>query len=305
MELALALVRTQEIFETCLESDLLRMNPQDFTRNSPLSAPIVLQVILHRIYHSLQLTLDSFFSQYDDSVSVTKQAFSAARKKLNPEFVRLFADMTSEIGAMDKSAVSYKGMPLIAIDGSYAALENTPELLEDFGGSGPKKNAATALISIAYAPLNHIIYDCRIDRYETDERILAKAHVSRLLEMGMKKSLLLFDRWYPSAEFIAFLHNSGFHFVMRVREKFNTEADEIKTQGWISLEYKKKKYPVRVLKVTLPNGEIETLLTSLNQKKLPIREAGNLYFERWKVETAYETLKSKLELENLSGKKNG
>jgi IS4 transposase len=122
------------------------------------------------------------------------------------------------------------------------------------------------------------------------------------LELNLGGGLLLFDRWYPSAEFIAFLYDSGFHFVMRVRRKFNLEADAIKTQGWIRLKHNGKEYPVRVLKVMLPTGEIETLFTSLHQKQLPIRKAGELYFQRWGVETSYDFIKSTLELENFSSK---
>ena len=54
--------------------------------------------------------------------------------------------------------------------------------------------------------------------------------------------------------------------------------------------------------IRLASGETETLLTNLNQKQLPIRNAGELYFKRWGIETAYDTLKSKLQLENFSGK---
>jgi|GEM_PF-2686511 len=64
---------------------------------------------------------------------------------------------------------------------------------------------------------------------------------------------------------------------------FNNE-----TQGWISVTHNDKTYPVRVLKIT---GEVETLLTSLHQKQLPIRKAGPLYFERWKVETPYDLIR--------------
>jgi hypothetical protein len=233
---------------------------------------------------------------------VSKQAFSQSRKHLNPEYVREFVDMTSELAAQDNAMPKYNGMRLIAIDGSDVALENTPELKEAFGCSGPKNDAATALCSIAYGPLDHVIYDCRIDRYDADERDLAKAHVKRLSELGLSESLLLFNRGYPSAEFIAFLYKSGFQFVMRVSSKFNLDVDGTKTQGWHNLKHNDKEYPVRVLKVTLNNGETETLLTSLNQKQLPIRKASRLYFKRWKVEIAYDLIKSKLELENFSGK---
>jgi IS4 transposase len=60
--------------------------------------------------------------------------------------------------------------------------------------------------------------------------------------------------------------------------------------------------PKYSLKVKLPTGETETLVTSLNQKQLPIRKAAGLYFKRWAVETSYDLLKSKLQLENFSGK---
>jgi hypothetical protein len=300
-KLAMAIKETKRLIETCLQSSILRIKGEAFTRERSLGAKKMLQMILYRIYSSLQLCLDEYFDEIGES-SVSKQAFSQARKHLNPEYVRSFADMTSCLAANDEALPSYNGMRLIAIDGSDVALENTLELKNSFGCSGPKKDAATALCSIAYGPLDHMIYDCRIDRYELDERDLAKAHVHRLTELGLQGSLLLHDRWYPSAEYIAFLYESGFHFVMRVRNKFNLEADAIKTQGWIQLKHNGKEYPVRVLKVKLNTGEMETLFTSLHQKQLPIRKAGPLYFERWKVETAYDQIKSKLELENFSGK---
>jgi hypothetical protein len=297
----MALKITQGKIETCDQSDELRLNETAFTRKRLLGPKNVLQMIIRGIYHSLQLSLDEYYEEMG-IIPITKQAFSKARRNLNPEYVRSFFDITGKIAADDEAKSTYKGMALVAIDGSDVALENTPELKEAFGSSGPKKDAATALSSMAFDPLNAGIYDCRIDRYDVDERTLAKSHAARLLELGLGGSLLLFDRWYPSAEFIAFLYDTGFHFLMRVRSKFNLEADSIKTQGWITLMHDGNEYPVRVLKITLSTGEVETLFTSLRQKQLPIRDAGPLYFERWKVETAFDTIKSKLELENFSGK---
>ncbi len=130
---------------------------------------------------------------------ISKQAFSKARAGLNPEFVRKFADRIAEIHALDAVVPSYRGMQLIAIDGTDIALENSEELKTVFGCSGPKRNAATVLGSLAYGPLDHAIYGRRIAPCATDERELAKLHMARLLELGLSGSLLLFDRWYPSA----------------------------------------------------------------------------------------------------------
>lgn len=57
-----------------------------------------------------------------------------------------------------------------------------------------------------------------------------------------------------------------------------------------------------MLKVSLSSRDTETLLTNLDETQLPLSQAAQLYFKRWAIETAFDTLKSKLQLENFSGK---
>lgn len=292
---------TKETLDNCEESEELRTKKTAFTRKSRLGAKNLLMIILRKICAPLQIEIDRLFD-WKQKEPVTKQALSKARENLNPEFVRKFADNTTQALAQDDTMPCYENMRLIAIDGTDVALENTPELKKAFGCSGPNKNAATALVSIAFGPLDHAIYDFRIDRYEKDERDLAKKHVERLIELGLQGSLLLFDRWYPSAEFIAFLQEKGFHFLMRVRGKWNLEADAVETQAWINISHNDKTYSLRVIKIVLPTGEIETLLTTLTEEQLSREKAGEVYFKRWGVEGAIDFIKSKLELENFSGK---
>ncbi|MFN3378519.1 MAG: transposase [Runella zeae] len=60
---------------------------------------------------------------------------------------------------------------------------------------------------------------------------------------------------------------------------------------------------VRLVKVVLSTGETEILCTSLlNQKHFPIDDFQELYHKRWKAEEAFKMLKSRIELENFSGK---
>ena len=89
---------------------------------------------------------------------------------------------------------------------------------------------------------------------------------------------------------------------MRVREKWNLQADSIKSEGWIRLSHEGEDFSVRVLKVSLPFGKTETLLTNLDENQLHVSQTAQLYFRRWAIETAFDTLKSKLQLENFSGK---
>lgn len=292
---------TQNYLDNCQNDPNLRLKSSAFTRKRKLTPKRMLMILLQRLVCSLQLGLDRFFEHIEEE-TVSKQAFSKARANLNPEYVRKFADGIAEIHAQDPDAPSYCGMRLIAIDGTDIALENSAELKKAFGCSGSKRNAATALGSMAYGPLDHAIYDCQIAPYATDERDLAKLHMARLQELGLAGSLLLFDRWYPSAAFLDHTLKAGFSFVMRVRKKWNLQADAIKSDGWISLSHGSEEFSVRVLKVPLSSGETETLLTNLDEKQLPLPQASELYFKRWTIETAFDTLKSKLQLENFSGK---
>lgn len=292
---------TRNYLDHCENDPDLRLKSSAFTRKRKLTPKRMLMILLQRMVRSLQLGMDHFFEYFEEE-TVSKQAFSKARANLNPQYVRKFADGIAEIHAQDADAPCYRGMRLIAIDGTDIALENSAELKEVFGCSGPKRDAATALGSMAYGPLDQAIYDCQIAPYATDERDLAKLHMVRLQELGLGGSLLLFDRWYPSAAFLDYTLAAGFSFVMRVREKWNLQADAIKSEGWITLSHEGREFSVRVLKAPLSSGDTETLLTNLDDKQLPFSQAADLYFKRWTIETAFDTLKSKLQLENFSGK---
>lgn len=130
--------RTQMLFDSCESDPDLRTTPTAFTRHRRLGAQRILLLLLRRLALCLQLALDEFF-KFSEEETVTKQALSKARKGLNPEFVRKFADLIGEVYAEDPDAPSYHGMRLIAIDGTDIALENSAELRKAFGCSGRKK----------------------------------------------------------------------------------------------------------------------------------------------------------------------
>ncbi len=58
---------------------------------------------------------------------------------------------------------------------------------------------------------------------------------------------------------------------------------------------------LRVIKLTLPSGQIETLVTTLTEEEMPEEAFGELYFKRWRSEVHYGQDKYALEVENFSG----
>lgn len=64
-----------------------------FTRNRKLTFPVMVVLLLNLLTRTMQIELDDFFANVldSDTVSVTKQAFFKARKKILPEaFKELF-----------------------------------------------------------------------------------------------------------------------------------------------------------------------------------------------------------------------
>ena len=85
---------------------------------------------------------------------------------------------------------------------------------------------------------------------------------------------------------------------MRVRRKWNLSVDAAdQSDSFVKLD---DDTIVRVVKFPLPSGDQETLITNLFD--LPSEVYPTLYFYRWPVETKFDVVKNKLELENFSGR---
>jgi len=91
-----------------------------FTRNRSLTLKRMLELILQGITKSLQLQLDDYFEQIGSKeATVSKQAFSKARPKLEPSVIKASFELTTgticECDNLDFYKEIYR---LCAIDGS-------------------------------------------------------------------------------------------------------------------------------------------------------------------------------------------
>jgi len=90
---------------------------------------------------------------------------------------------------------------------------------------------------------------------------------------------------------------------MRVQRSFNKEIDENPDNDFCFVwNYKKSKLNIRVVRVVLDTGEIETLITNLPEEEFETACFNDLYFMRWSIEGKYNSLKNKLLAEHFSGK---
>lgn len=274
---------------------------------------------------SIQRELDSFFkatSGGDFNVrEVTKSAFTQARAKLKPEgFKRLNQVL---VNAFYKECPFYKWFEfrVLAVDGTRLMLPNHETVIKEFGQHhfGPKADSPKSLAmgSMLYDVLNHIQIDAQIDRYDASERDLMMKH----LEFIEKGDLLLLDRGYPCFWLLFLLKAKQIEFCVRLKENWwnqvndFTKSDESERIVKFKLPKKDieklKDYPeiveteinCRLIKVILSTGEVEILCTSiLDKKKYPMDHFQQLYHYRWNEEEAFKLLKSRIEIEQFSGK---
>lgn len=274
---------------------------------------------------SIQRELDSFFKVVSNSDfkirEATKGAFTQARAKLNPWAFERLNEVASETFYEDAEYYVWHGMRTLAVDGTRLVLPNHPSIIEEFGQHqfGPKADSPRSLAmgSMLYDVLNQITIDSKLAPYSSSERDLLLQHLDKVKAGDM----LLLDRGYPCFWLLFLLKAKGIEFCVRLKEdwwlkvKEFTESDEKERIVSFALPKKDRKklagFPhmldttieCRLVKVELENGEKEILCTSLTDtEKYVYEDFEQLYHYRWNEEEAYKLLKSRVELEDFSGK---
>lgn len=262
--------------------------------------------MLNLIKSSIQTCLDDFFEMTgNDAIHMTEQSFSEARQKLKWQaFQDLFKTIVDLIytGYYD----TWHGYRVSAVDGTKIQLPDEQKLRDYFGTMGCNNNVATAQASALYDVLNNVLIDAQIEPLKTNEREQALQHIDALCKLpSFDKECILFDRGYASFLLIETLKIRKISFVMRVKRSFNKTIDQLGYGDHNNVMLRRKGHAdicVRVLKFSLPSGEVETLITDITDKRMGIGAFKILYFKRWPIETKYDEIKNKLEAENFSGR---
>jgi DDE family transposase len=307
-----------------------KIQSQHFTRNRSLPFTSLVVFMINFVKRSLQLELYSF-ADFFNMPSVTKQAFSQARQKLSPEVFRLLNDRLLKEFYTDNVIQTFKGLRLLAVDGSILRLPIADQLYQLFGSKRHNgSDVPLARASVLFDVLNHLTLHSIVDRYDSSERDIAAKHISYLSNTTADnqcfEDLLLFDRGYPSKILIFMLRMQNKHFLMRVSQHFITEtnqmiaaniSDAIITVKAFGDNKKvnanvRKALPhlqqnttlrLRFLAFDMSNGKKEYILTSLiDQTRFNSCDIFTMYNKRWNIEECYKFYKSIAEIENFSGK---
>ena len=312
-------------------SEKHKIGIQSFTRERKLGFDKMMTMIIKKSNKSIQNSLNDMQLDLGEETSISNSAYTQARAKLNYTAFQEYATMSSDMFYDDGEYETYKNFRLLAIDGSVVTLPNSKNISSEFNPmkvrcqiEGFKKEVAQARASVLFDVLNSIAVDASLtnknksdenDLIAYDERTLALQH----LEYCNKDDLVVMDRGYPSYElFVKYAQKTNFLIRLKktsfIKAKFLFDSHsekkdvvlEINAHKYLKETLKKENLPtkmkVRFVQVILENGTVEVLATNvLDSNRLKTSDFKELYAKRWGIETYYDLIKNRLNLENFTG----
>jgi hypothetical protein len=301
-----------------------RVQITDFTRRRTLTAPTLVACLATGFLKGLQSELDDFFGRLRDKAGfvrvVSKSAFSQARKKLKPSAFKALNTLLLDRWYRAVAVPRWHGFRLVAGDTTTLRVPNLPETVAEFGlhGGGRGEAVPMAMAFGLYEVVSGMMLHAELHGAGSRDRDLLACS----LEHVRPDDLLLLDRGFPAYWLLAWMLQHRRAFCIRVDamdlkafETFTYRSDkleEIVTVDVPAAAARKaaaRGYPlecttfqVRLIRVPLPGGKQEILVTSLlDSDAYPAPEFGDLYHRRWRIEECFKLLKCRLAVEHFSG----
>jgi len=242
---------------------------------------------------------------------IKASSISSARTRLSwPVFKELQERACQPLAQItDCPSAFYRGLRLMAIDGSNFEVPDEPANVAAFGYPGSRTGVAgypQAQCAILVECATHAVVGANIGAYRDAEWTVAKPLLARL-DASM---LCLADRGFNGYEHWRAARTTGAHLLWRCAANRQLPVIKALPDGSFISQIKPGKelarrdasalaITVRVIEYTLPatHGEHTRyrLLTSLlDPTQAPALELAAIYHERWEVESVFDELKTHL-----------
>ena len=237
-----------------------------------------------------------------------KAAISQARSRLGAAALKaLWEESAQPLGKESQPGCFYRGLRLMAIDGSTLDVPDTAENLAHFGKQSSSRGEA-AFPQLRFVSLcecgPHAILAVGMGAYRIGEVTMA-AEVLGHLKPGM---LCLADRMYSYFTLWQKAASTGAHLLWRTRGNALLAVEKVLEDGsYLSRIYpceqarrrRKDGIVVRVIEYELENLEeaepVYRLITTLaDPKEAPAEQLAALYPQRWEIEGVLDEFKTHL-----------
>lgn len=243
-----------------------------------------------------------------------KGSLSRARERLGEEPMRcMFEELARPLCLENLPGSYWKGLHLVAVDGTTLALQDSASNHEAFGRSSNQHGPAAYPICrcvLLCEVGTHIIFAGSLGSYHDAESSLARNVLGRLGH-GM---LCLADRLFPGYELWKEAVATGADLLWRAKVSLPlTHVQTLEDGSWIARwlpKEKRKSDPegvlVRVIEYRLADEDgggaatYRLLTTLMDDAKAPALELAEIYPERWEIELAIREAKEVLRDKQLT-----
>ena len=318
----ISLIHQDEFHDFCRNG-----NPSSFIRNRKMPLKALLFTMINRRGITLSLELRNYMKTAHPGMEISKPGYLKQRMKLNPlAFYELCRHHNRNFYA-EPGFSTFHGYLVLAADGSGINIPTTKETLEKFGTSSRKGTKPQASIGLGclYDVMNRMILESDCCKCKFDEMRLVEEQVGRVPEtIGISQPyLVVMDRGYPSAAAFIQMMEKDILFLARLKSSdYKKEQAALPAPDtWVDIHLDKSRIrhykgtdigrrmeelghiTLRMVQVSLPGEREEVLITNLPAETFDCQQIAELYHMRWGIETAYETLKDRLQIENFTGTK--
>ena len=335
----MSIYSTFEYFDTLLSHpdifEIARKDPRYFTRDSKLGLPGLLKFIISRQGYTVANEINHYYSSFELKKSVSKQAIFQAQEKLDYKVFPYINSKLCKHYYQNNDYETFKGYTVVAIDGSVGEVPYTEENARVFGANDPSRNnlfRVSPRISGFLDVCNGIYIDVLIKSYKDSEIPMAYEQMNNIHDiLENQKVIYIGDRNYPSTDMFIYYNMKGYRFCYRGKSNFYKKyVKDIERDGWIEVDLDDKwidrfkieevkdyarehrKFRLRVIKVMkselrqLKDNEKDEeiiIFTNLDENEWSTKEILLLYGNRWSVETGYDILKNRIEMERVTSEK--
>ena len=279
---------------------------------------------------TLKLELRGYMNISHPGTQISKPGYLKQRMKLNPEaFVDLYQFHNRNYYSDPETELyTLNGFLVLAADGSDINIPTTPETLALYGNAAKRGGKPCAQLGLGclYDALNRMILDASINKVKFNEMAVAESQIASVREtIGDHPFMVTMDRGYPSTAAFLRMIDSNTYFVARLKTSdYKAEQQALSTDDEdVTIAISKSRrnhymgtsdeaivmsrdsFVLRMVRVWLDeeHTSYEVLATNLPRKLFPEECFREIYHLRWRIETAYQTLKDRLQMENFTGTK--
>lgn len=302
-----------DILKPARIDDVLKAHQRQSVRVRKLPSGLVVWLsIALGLYRSLSIpnvlarlgTILGTGSVWDEGVTPASTAITEARDRVGFGPLRtLFQKLREHLLEVYRAGMLWKGMPLLALDGTPFKVPDSPQNRRRFGLPGSNRGGRAAFPQmralLLVSPILRFILAARFGPFRRCELDLAQSILAEI----PSGSLVVADRGFAAWRFLFPLRERGHHFLVRLPRSFTARRVWALGPGDALVEIKtraafRRKYPqfprralVRQIHVRIRGVEMRYWTSLLDPERYTAVELVRLYAQRGEEEIGIDELK--------------